>query len=360
MKKSFLLVVALCCGLTPLFAQEETKTVSKPDSHAPIGVMGDHQHKKGELMLSYRYMRMTMKDNLVDSDDISPETIVTTIPNRFFGMPGMPPTLRVVPVEMTMDMHMIGAMYAPSDKVTLMLMGMIVTNDMDHITFQGGMGTNQLGVFTTSASGFGDTRLSALISLSKKENTRIHANVGLSIPTGSITETDDILTPMNMQPTVRIPYPMQLGSGTWDFLPGITYSGNRDKLGWGTQVMGNLRLGENDEGYTLGNRYELSTWVSYRLADWISGSFRLIGSSVGKIDGQDANIMAPVQTADPDFQGGTRVDTSFGLNLIGTKGFLTNQRLALELALPVVQDLNGPQLKTTSILTIGWQHTLID
>ena len=360
MKKSFLLVAALCCCLNLALAQEETKTVSKPDSHAPIGVMGDHLHKKGEFMLSYRYMRMTMKDNLVDSDDISPETIVTTIPNRFFGNPGMPPTLRVVPVEMTMDMHMVGAMYAPSDNVTLMLMGMIVSNDMDHITFQGGIGTNQLGVFTTSASGLGDTRFSALISLSKKENTRIHANVGLSIPTGSITETDDILTPMNMTPTVRIPYPMQLGSGTWDFLPGITYSGNKDKLGWGTQVKGNLRLGENDEGYTLGNRFELSSWVSYRLADWLSSSFRVIGQTLGKIDGMDANIMAPVQTADPDFHGGQRVDASFGLNLIGTKGFLTNQRLAIELALPMIQNLNGPQLKTTSVLTIGWQHTLID
>ena len=34
---------------------------SHPDSHAPIGVMGDHGHKTGELMLSYRFMAMDMQ-----------------------------------------------------------------------------------------------------------------------------------------------------------------------------------------------------------------------------------------------------------------------------------------------------------
>ena len=33
----------------------------RADSHAPIGVMGEHMHKKGEWMLSYRYMYMDME-----------------------------------------------------------------------------------------------------------------------------------------------------------------------------------------------------------------------------------------------------------------------------------------------------------
>ena len=360
MKRSLITMACLLVWAQGLLAQNNTTstTVSTPDSHAPIGVMGDHLHKKGELMFSYRYMRMNMKDNLFGSDDISTETIVTTIPNRFFGNPGMPPTLRVVPLDMSMDMHMLGVMYAPSDKVTLMLMGMLLANDMHHITYQGGMGTNELNFFDTRASGLGDTRISALISIYKKENTRLHANLGLSLPTGSITETDDILTPMSTTPTVRIPYPMQLGSGTWDLLPGLTYAGNKNKWGWGAQVMANLRLGENDQNYTLGNKLDYTTWISYRLAPWISSSFRIAGMSLGSIDGMDTNIMAPVQTADPDNIGGDRLDASFGLNLIGTKGLLTNQRLAVELAIPVSQNLNGPQLKTTSVLTLGWQYAL--
>ena len=34
---------------------------ARPDSHAPIGVMADHAHKGGEVMLSYRYGSMSME-----------------------------------------------------------------------------------------------------------------------------------------------------------------------------------------------------------------------------------------------------------------------------------------------------------
>ena len=32
----------------------------KPDSHAPIGVMGDHLHLSDEYMISYRFMKMML------------------------------------------------------------------------------------------------------------------------------------------------------------------------------------------------------------------------------------------------------------------------------------------------------------
>jgi hypothetical protein len=94
----------------------------RADSHAPLGVMGADTMMKGMWMLSYRYMRMEMDGNLIGNDSVSPEQIVTTVPNRFFGLPGQPPTLRVVPTEMSTDMHMFSAMYAPTDRITLMAM----------------------------------------------------------------------------------------------------------------------------------------------------------------------------------------------------------------------------------------------
>jgi len=96
-----------CLGLSgPALADSGTR----PDDHAPIGVMADHYHHAGEWMFSYRFMRMEMGGNRLGTDDIDPDTIVTTIPNRFFGQPMQPPTLRVVPTQMTTDMHMLGAM----------------------------------------------------------------------------------------------------------------------------------------------------------------------------------------------------------------------------------------------------------
>ena len=53
----------------------------RANGQAPIGVMGEHLHKKGEWMLSYRFMRMNMEGNRIGADAVSPEQIVTTVPN---------------------------------------------------------------------------------------------------------------------------------------------------------------------------------------------------------------------------------------------------------------------------------------
>lgn len=115
-------VINLAIASTFLVVEADSGEVNHAGSHAPIGIMGDHVHEKGEVMVSYRYMNMNMQGSRLTGEAISENTIVTTIPNRFFGAPGQPPTLRIVPTEMTMEMHMFGLMYAPSDGVTLMAM----------------------------------------------------------------------------------------------------------------------------------------------------------------------------------------------------------------------------------------------
>ncbi|MEM9402195.1 MAG: transporter [Pseudomonadota bacterium] len=341
MKRIFL-AAALLCAL-PAVADD------RPDGHAPIGVMGDHRHAAGEFMVSYRFMSMSMEGNLDGTDSLSPEQIVTTVPNRFANPPMMPPTLRVVPTEMTMDMHMLGMMYAPTDRITLMGMVNWISNEMDHLTFQGPTGDTQLGTFRTRSTGFGDTRLSALVGL----NDHWHANIGLSLPTGSIDETANVLTPMNTRPSLRMPYPMQLGSGTYDLIAGLTYNRFLDTWSWGGQWLSTIRTGDNDEGYTLGDEHQLTGWIARPLTDTLSIGGRLSYRDRGSIDGIDPQIMAPIQTADPDNFGFNRIDLGLSANLLvpGTK-----QRLALELTVPVEQDLNGPQLETDWIVTLGWQY----
>jgi len=324
------------------------------NSLAPIGVMGNHMHEKGKFMMSYRFMRMDMDGSQIGTSNVAPETIATTIPNRFFGMPGQPPTLRVVPTQMTTDMHMVGAMYAPTDNITLMAMGMYLDREMDHLTFQGGAGTTRLGTFTTRAQGLGDTKASALINLHKSKVHKVHFNAGFSLPTGSISEEDEILTPMNARPTVKLPYAMQLGSGTYDLLPGITYNGIYNQWGWGAQYSATLRLGRNNADYSLGNKHQFTTWGNYAIKPAVSVSARVTAESEGAIDGIDSQIIAPVQTADPDNYGGERISTSLGINTVVPNGILKGHRFSLEGTVPVYQDLNGPQLERDYAITFGW------
>ena len=104
---------------------------------------------------------------------------------------------------------------------------------------------------------------------------KIHANIGLSFPTGSIREKDRLPAPGGGNVRARLPYPMQLGSGTFDFLPGLTYLGHAGQISWGAQARGEIRLEENDEGYTKGNEYALTGWGAYEFNHWVSASLRL-------------------------------------------------------------------------------------
>jgi len=322
----------------------------RSDSHAPIGVMAEHMHNKGEWMVSYRYQYMNMQGNRIGTSSVSPEFIATTIRNPN----GPPPTLRVVPTKMTMEMHMVGGMYAPTDWLTLMFMTMYSHKSMDNITFQGGAGTAVLGSFNTKSSGLGDTKISGMVRLLNNGKHKVHLNAGVSLPTGDTDEADDVFTPMGARPTLRLPYAMQLGSGTYDLLPGITYSGTSDRFNWGAQYMGTIRTGSNN-GYRFGNKQELSSWLSYQWQPWVSTSTRIAYSHEEQIKGSDTLIAAPVQTADPENYGGDIVNLFFGLNLAGQTGRLRGHRLAAEVGIPLHRDLNGPQLETDLIITGSWQ-----
>ncbi|MEX1056140.1 MAG: transporter [Natronospirillum sp.] len=314
--------------------------------------MGDHLHEAGEFMVSYRLMLMDMEDNQHGSDAISPNEIVTTVPNRFSGMPMMPPTLRVVPTQMETRMHMLGLMYAPSDRMTLMVMLNLLDKNMDLITYMGGMGTNTLGSFSTGTDGMGDSSVSMLYGLFNNDSSQLIFNLGLSIPTGDVKETGQILTPMNMRPTVRLPYPMQLGSGTWDLEPGLTYKKDLgDGWRWGAQGKYLTRLDKNDEGYALGDRLMLSNWFSKSLNDNVSASLRVTYTDLDDISGMDAAIALPVQAANPAYSGGERWDLGLGVNII----FPGDHRVALEYEATIDQDVNGVQMKMQNMLTLGYQ-----
>ncbi|MEX2601570.1 MAG: hypothetical protein WD355_07985 [Balneolaceae bacterium] len=298
--------------------------------------MGDHTHGQGEVMLSYRYMFMNMDGNRDGTKTLTNDEVLQDY--------------MVTPTKMPMQMHMLGAMYAVSDQLTLMAMASYIQSEMDHLTRMG-------GEFTTESSGIGDVSLTGLITLGEFGNQRMHAHLGVRIPTGSIEQMD--VTPASSPDETILPYPMQIGSGTFDLLPGITYLGQKGNLSWGNQIKGTIRLGENDNGYTLGNRVLLNGWLGFRASDWFAPMLRLELNSWGKIDGADDRLNPNmIHTADPDLKSGTRIDIGLGTNFLIPAGSLEDLRFAAELTLPFYQNLDGPQMETDWILTFGLQYSL--
>ena len=160
---------------------------------------------------------------------------------------------------------------------------------------------------------------------------------------------------MGTRPTLRLPYPMQLGSGTCDLIAGTTYNAWRGRHRWGVQYLGRFRLGRNSEDYALGDVHTASAWTSYRFHPLASAALRLQARTQGQIDGQDDRITAPVQTADPDNQGGRQADLGVSLNLGPTANESTGLRVAVEFLLPLYRHLHGPQLETDWQLVLGLQ-----
>jgi len=323
-------------------AQKKTENKwsgSRPDGHAPISVMGDHTHGKGEFMISYRYMNMNMEDLNRGSSNVAFSDAL--LPNDIY---------MVTPTSMPMDMHMIGIMYAPSNKITLMAMFNYLSQEMDHLTAMG-------GTFATTSSGYGDTKIAALYKIFNKNRQQLHGQIGISIPTGNIDKTDS--TPASAPNSVILPYPMQIGSGTWDTQLALTYLKQWNRFSFGTQAKTTLRIGKNDNNYRLGNKYSLNNWVALTATDWLSFSGRLELGAVDKINGTNPDLNPTmVITADTANSGMTYTNAGIGFNLYAFKGSLHNLRFGFEAAIPLFQNMNGVQLRNKETIILGLQYAL--
>lgn len=300
----------------------------------PIGVMGGHMHPAGEWMISLGVMGSGMGGLLNQSTPISRDEAL-----KDFLM---------VPETMLMGMPMLNLMYAPTDHLTLMAMLPGMAMNMSHHSSTGHLHTLQATdtqLTNMHSGGLGDISLHALLGNWRFENHHLHFNLGLSLPTGAI----DLSQGGDAQP---LPYAMRLGSGTWDLLPGLTYTGHLGPWCWGLQPAATLRIGQTNLSYRLGHRFQSSGWLSYRFNEWLSTSLRLQGQLWGNAEGSDKRLdPAMLPGADPSRLGGSRLDLLLGLNLVPWPG----QRLGLEAGLPVYQQLSGPQIGTQWLFQAAWQ-----
>lgn len=277
--------------MNPALAAEGFEASATANGHAPIGVMGDHTHNKGELMLSYRFAYMRASGLIDGTSTPSADNVATNYANRFFGMAGQPATLRVIPDEMTMRAHMVGGMYAPVDWMTLIAMVPWLDKSMSATVYQGMSGTNILGKTAMSSEGVGDINVGALFPLVHDKQQKLVLKTAISLPTGSITKSGDMLMPNGMTGHMRMGYGMQLGTGTYDFHPALTYQYYDGPWSFGAQYSADIRLqGHNSEDYRWGNKHSVTAWSSYQWKPWISSSVRVAASTQGSIHGIDSNI----------------------------------------------------------------------
>jgi hypothetical protein len=370
-KKSFYYFLALLLFFFSGFSHAEEMDHSQhSDSHdmskhsghdtATSSMHIHHEHGAGGFMFEYKFMRMDMEGlsngtNSVSSNNISAARMGATGPAPGFNY-------RMSPTKMTMDMHMFMAMYGINDEISVMGMLHYLDNEMDmvmHMQMATGMPMGDM-FGSMDTSGVGDSRVDIMYQM----NGELTTSLGLSLPTGSIDEkitmrmdgtnfATGAAMPSVVNGPMQAPYSMQLGSGTYDLVPAVTYNKSLGVWNIGGQATYILRIGENDNQYTLGDQLEITAWGTYAINPGFTLSSRINILDWDKIDGQDPRInpmMSP--TSDPNASGGTRVDL-----LIGMSGHVnTHHMLSIEIGVPVYQDLNGPQLETDILYGVGYQY----
>ncbi|MBK8814211.1 MAG: DUF3570 domain-containing protein [Methylococcaceae bacterium] len=402
------------------------------DGHTaiPAGVLFGHTlDNAGDMMVGYRLMHSQQAGGFLKGDNsVSEKEIITK------GCPGaarydeqgnliINANCSMLPREMVMNMHMLDIMYAPTDWLTLMLMPQFL--DMKMPMYQPesiiGAGHSHGGDGQTSheslTGGIGDTGLYALIKLFDTPHQHLHATLGFSAPTGDtgikIKDYAGTFASRYNLDGAYTHYGMQLGSGTWDFKPSITYTGKVNDWSWGAQLGGTLRMEHsNSSGYALGDLFETSLWGAYDLTPWLSISVRAAYTWQGSIKNQytpgrndylageckksdfnyqdetptdeEGNPIGPnyfhsdeynrclIDVANykrflaaqdrpssmdaPSNYGGQYVDVGFGLSATVPTGAFAGNRLAFEWLQPVYTNVNGYQLDRDGALSFTWSY----
>jgi hypothetical protein len=244
----------------------------------------------------------------------------------------------LAPRSMTSDSTLVQALLGLDEDNTLLAMLPWVSNRMKVVSDTGAN-------FTQEAEGLGDLNLGLTHRAWQGEGARVLVYGGVSLPTGSYDEADDIPG----SPDQTMDYVMQPGSGTVDLRPALTWLDDRRDWVFGLQLAVVQRLGRNSQDWSGPNEQELSVWATQRLDEVSSISGRVSARNWGDVHGADDDLDPAVSpTQDPDRQAGQRIDMVLDYR---TGGFV------LEGGLPLYQHLDGPQLELNWFVSAGWRFS---
>lgn len=316
-------------------------TVQSPLIHPAAGLMTEHMHDGGEVMIALRYERSRSAGvNQAGDEAIADPAIVAA---------GYSARTR----SMTMDMVMLDLMYAPTDNLTLMVMPHYMWHRMEMVGIDpmAGMGGDAGAheghgaghaipfgeTHAHSTEGFGDTLVSASYRLARAPGLGAHATLGVWVPTGAVDRK-------NADGTF-VHYGMQSGGGTWDLEPSVTLTGRAGAVGWGAQASYRWKSdASNASGFAFGDKARATGWLSYLLGRDVGATARLEYVHEGQVQGHYDG--AHHHASPPDRQenyGGDTVTAGLGLNWLLPVASTRRPQLGAEFALPIYQDLNGIQ-----------------
>lgn len=306
----------------------------------------NHGGDAGMFMIEYRFMSMFQQGLLAGTQSITPETVLQQARDtgRWVDANGEP--IMSIGTEMTMNMHMFMVMYAPTDKLTLMAMSNVLSNTMTMLMVpMDDMGGGHLMPMQTitewssmqmESSGIGDSQIAITYKLDDYLLFDPLLTVSVNLPTGSIDQEDA---------TGVLPYDMQLGSGSYDFLLGYSMGNMWESWHVGADARYLWRSCDNEQGYNLGDRYSIEGFIQYHLPTRTTLRASVKHNTWDKIQGRDLRI-----DDNPNYYGGMRSDMWLGIKQELPFDFYTD----FQFGLPLHQKLDEVQMQTDWQIQAGF------
>ena len=114
---------------------------------------------------------------------------------------------------------------------------------------------------------------------------------------------------------------------------------------------------KNDYGYRYGKDFGLNLWVSYRFFQYLSGSLKINYQYKVEMEGFDNEMNKRMSPAmDSKNQGFNKLNLGLGFNFVNNSIYFKNNRLALELLIPIYRDYEGIQMADSFSFILGWQY----
>ena len=302
---------------------------SRPDSHAPSAILADHTHATGGMMFGYKY-NSSRGENNYNGNKIFTRDDISTYYDRHV-------------TSQVFGTHSFEFMYGLTDKLTLFSNLNFHVNESSYLS-------KQNNLYTLNSSGIGDLEVQFLYNLVANENIKIHSNIGLSLPTGSVSR-EDINDGI-------LPYSMQMGSGHISSVLGFTVFSQFNKFSAGIQPIYKLSLYENSRGYMAGDKLSINYWGAINLSKLISISFRQNYIYLNGIKGQDSELDSTIMILNNKNNSGYVIlNSALGLNFTFNKGFLKNKRISMEYILPTHMSYEGLQVGSFNGFSLTLQYS---
>lgn len=331
MRGTTVLAAAIFLVAAPLGAQEYVWNDDRPDGVAPVGIANDRTLPAGTIELGYRFGHVDARGLRFGEVQVE-ETDVLDLGFTF------------VPLSRTVNAHMVTAGLGITDAFTVTGTAGFVTKTRET--------ANADLFFVNESSGIADIEVDALYELYRQGPYRGHVQMGVLIPLGATDAEGDF----GPDAGVLLPYDMQIGTGSWALMPGVTGQVMNEFGSVGGQLRGVFSLMDNDRGYRPGTRVEGRLWMAYRFNDFVSLSAGVRGVTADPIQGFDADLETLRDPGDLALGFGTqRVDLPLGVNLRLPAGPLAGQRISAEAVWTVHEQTDGPQLGGNWGLVLGWQ-----